>query len=86
MKKNLMEKWDQLKATLLCVLCGAKFVTITTEFWTYLATDAYVGITAHYITDDLQLQSAVLQTSGMKESHTSENISSALRNQLGTEK
>ena len=51
-KKNQMEKWDQLKATLLCALCGAEFVTITTEFWTYIATDVYVGITAHYITDN----------------------------------
>lgn len=65
-KRTWWRNWISLKATLLRALCGAEFVSITTDFWTYLAT---VGITAHYITYILQLQSGVLQMSGMEKSH-----------------
>lgn len=42
--------------------------------------DSYVTITAHYLTEDWQLQSHVLQTRAVHKSHTRANIAHLLQN------
>ena len=49
-------------------------LALTTDIWTSRTTQAYVTITAHYITEEWKIQSYVLCTCEMAERHTSINI------------
>ena len=49
-------------------------LAITTDIWTSRATEAYITITAHYISDEWKIESNVLCTSEMAERHTGANI------------
>lgn len=51
----------------------AERVALTCDAWTSRAVDSYVTITAHYLTEDWQLLSHVLQTRAVHESHTGAN-------------
>ena len=51
-------------------LDAATAVAITADFWTSVATDSYLGVTAHFISPLWQLESRVLQTREMTEQHT----------------
>lgn len=51
-------------------LDAATAVAITADFWTSVATDSYLGVTAHFISPSWQLESRVLQTREMTEQHT----------------
>ncbi|KAG0412864.1 hypothetical protein HPB47_009985 [Ixodes persulcatus] len=44
-----------------CVLLNS-FISLTADFWTSIANDAYLGVTAHWIDDDWVLRSATLQS------------------------
>jgi hypothetical protein len=59
-------------------LKSACHISLTTDGWTSKATQSYITITAHYIAQDWLLQSAVLQTRPLFESHTAENLSNVL--------
>ncbi|KAK0146719.1 Zinc finger BED domain-containing protein 1 [Merluccius polli] len=54
-----------------------RFVFFTNT--TSIATESYVTITAHFITDDWQLVSHVLQTRAMYESHMGANVAELLQ-------
>ena len=54
-------------------------LALTSDIWTSCATQAYVTITAHYITEDWRIQSYVLCTCEMPERHTGVNIATRLR-------
>ena len=69
------ETCDQLKQK----LKHADTLAITTDGWTSRATQSYITITVHYIDDEWNLQSAVLQTRPMFESHTGNNSAEVLR-------
>ena len=61
---------DELKAT--------SHVSLTSDCWTSRTTIPYMTITAHFVDDQFNLQSKVLQTKVLNEKHTGENISVAL--------
>lgn len=73
---NLMEK--KYEATLEKVkaeLKNAKSkITLTTDAWTSTATEAYLGVTCHFINQDWELTSYSLTTMPLEERHTVENI------------
>ena len=54
-------------------------VAITTDFWTSVAQDAYLSVTAHYISPEWELKSAVLETRNVTERHTMDNVSDNLK-------
>ena len=56
-------------------LCDS--LALTTDIWTSRATQAYVAITAHYITEEWKIQSYVLCTFEMAERHT--NIATRIK-------
>ena len=60
-------------------LSPAERVALTCDAWTSRAVDSYVTITAHYLTEDWRLQSHVLQTRAVHESHTGANIADLLQ-------
>ena len=73
---ELMEK--QYEATLDSVKSKIKSVsskiTLTTDAWTSIATEAYLGVTCHFITEDWKMSSYSLTTMPLEERHTAENI------------
>lgn len=58
-------------------MAKATAVALTTDGWTSRATQSYLTVTAHYITDEWELNSHVLQTSPL-ESHTSEDLAKGM--------
>ncbi|XP_051809364.1 zinc finger BED domain-containing protein 4-like isoform X2 [Acanthochromis polyacanthus] len=73
---DLMEK--KYKATLESVKSKIKNVsskiTLTTDAWTSIATEAYLGVTCHFITEGWKMSSYCLTTMPLEECHTAENI------------
>ena len=69
-------KCDELKKE----LEGVTHCSITTDCWTSRATEGYITVTCHYISDDWELKSVVLNTTRLTVSHTSENLAAALKN------
>ena len=54
-------------------------LAVTTDIWTSRATQAYMTITTHYISDEWEIESNVLCTSEMAERHTGTNIASRIQ-------
>ena len=75
-----VNKMCKVKEFLSKILRGQFFVAITTNVWTSLANDSCVTITAHYITKEWKMISAILDTWEMEEKHNAENL--AIRMQL----
>ena len=57
----------------------AEGVAITCDGWSSRATESYMTITAHHITNEWQLLAHVLQTRAMHESHTGANVAEVLK-------
>ena len=49
-------------------------ITLTTDAWTSIATEAYLGVTCHNINDNWEMVSFVLCTEPLEDRHTAENI------------
>uniref|UniRef100_G3PNR8 Uncharacterized protein n=1 Tax=Gasterosteus aculeatus TaxID=69293 RepID=G3PNR8_GASAC len=49
-------------------------LALTTDVWKSVATEAYLGVTCHYITDDWNMQSICLTTMPLQDRHTASNI------------
>ncbi|CAL4069097.1 unnamed protein product [Meganyctiphanes norvegica] len=56
--------------------------SVTTDGWTSLANESYISLTCHYINDEFKLESLVLQTKHMPQSHTAENLLSELETMI----
>ncbi|XP_063749861.1 E3 SUMO-protein ligase ZBED1-like [Eleginops maclovinus] len=73
---DLME--EKYKATLDKVKAEIKNanskITLTTDCWTSVATEAYLGITCHFLNEKFELTSYVLTTMPLEERHEAENI------------
>lgn len=64
---SLAKVKDALKAT-------ENKIALTTDAWTSVATEAYLGITCHFISDGWELTSFCLTTMPLEERHTGPNI------------
>uniref|UniRef100_G3PNR9 HAT C-terminal dimerisation domain-containing protein n=1 Tax=Gasterosteus aculeatus TaxID=69293 RepID=G3PNR9_GASAC len=64
---SLAKVKDALKAT-------ENKIALTTDAWTSVATEAYLGITCHFISDDWDFTSFCLTTMPLEERHTGPNI------------
>ncbi|CAM4570827.1 unnamed protein product [Leuciscus chuanchicus] len=73
--KLLVKKYnatvDQVKSSISAI--DSK-VALTADIWTSVATEAYLGITCHYIGIDWQMESICLSTMPLEERHTAQNI------------
>ncbi|KAL0202013.1 hypothetical protein M9458_000031 [Cirrhinus mrigala] len=68
----LPQLYSEVRAKLVEDLSNAKFIALTTDGWTSRATQSFMTITAHYITDNWVIKNPVLQTRAVYESHTSD--------------
>lgn len=71
--------YTEVKTAILESLKSAERVALTCDGWTSRATDPYVTITSHFISNQWALLSNVLQTRALHESHTGSNIANLLR-------
>ncbi|XP_028821950.1 zinc finger BED domain-containing protein 1-like [Denticeps clupeoides] len=67
------------KDNVMSALSSAPRVALTCDGWTSRATEAFVTITCHYVDEEWELMSHVLQTRAMYESHTGSNIAELLK-------
>ena len=70
--------FDSLKEELLAKL-DSPYVSLTTDIWTSQTQQAYLTVTAHFITEKWKMESKVFQTRGMPERQTGVNISERLK-------
>ena len=54
-------------------------VALTSDLWTSRATESYMTITCHFLTEMWELRSLVLETFHLELSHTAENIANSVR-------
>lgn len=76
------ELYQQVRRGVAEDLSDAACVALTTDGWTSRATQAYLTVTAHYISSEWRMKCFVLQTRPLHESHTSEHLSEALTQAL----
>lgn len=67
--------YEECKHSIKLLVSSGKSFCITTDCWTSLNTTSYIAVTAHFINENFQLISILLECSAMTLSHTSENLS-----------
>ncbi|XP_060847297.1 E3 SUMO-protein ligase ZBED1-like [Rhopalosiphum padi] len=75
--KLLPDQYNIIVSKLKSMLNNVNDVSITTDMWTSDSTKSYITVTCHFIYND-NLYSPVIATREVCESHTGENIASAL--------
>nr|XP_055037872.1 E3 SUMO-protein ligase ZBED1-like [Misgurnus anguillicaudatus] len=81
-KKAVPEKYLKMKDSLTRELKDADHFSLTTDMWSSVNMMPYMSVTIHYLNTNWELKSRCLETSFMPESHTSDNLSEALRSTL----
>ncbi|XP_028837232.1 zinc finger BED domain-containing protein 1-like [Denticeps clupeoides] len=71
--------YDKVKDNVKSALSSVPRVALTCDVWTSRATEAFVTINCHYVDEEWELMSHVLQTRAMHESHTGSNIAELLK-------
>lgn len=70
----LCVRYAEVQQKLVSMLSNVEFVSITADTWTSVATESYLTVTVHYISEDWLLMSHVLGTLPLEERHTGENL------------
>ncbi len=71
--------YSEVRAKLVEDLSNAIFIALTTDGWTSRATQSFMTITAHYITDNWVIKNPVLQTRAVYACHVSDHLSEILQ-------
>lgn len=74
----LAAKYATVSERVKCELADVEFVSITTDMWTSNSTESFVAVTAHFVTQQWQLKTLLLNCVRFEGSHTSENIKSGV--------
>ena len=75
----LHKMYDDVKAHMQAKLDSVESVAVTTDHWTSYATDSYLGVTVHFITEDWEFVTHVLQVTEVRERHTAVNVAHDLQ-------
>ena len=78
MREILSNLYEEKRSKLLEILSAVRWCSFTTDVWTSNNTMGYITMTCHYINSDWSMQSTVLETSHVPESHTSVNLAATL--------
>lgn len=70
LEKEYQSVFDDLKEN----LKRSSKITLTTDAWTSIATEAYLGVTCDYINENWEMVSIVLCTLPLEDRHTGDNI------------
>ncbi|XP_051994042.1 E3 SUMO-protein ligase ZBED1-like [Xyrauchen texanus] len=71
MERKYQEAFQKIKSA---INTTNSRMALTTDIWTSVATEAYLGITCHYIGNDWKMTSVCLTTMPLEDRHTSTNI------------
>ena len=74
--------YDKVRQGVVESMSRAQRVAITVDGWTSCATDSYITVTGHYVDEEWDLQSHVLQTRVFNQSHTGVNLAALLKDVL----
>ena len=77
--KVLHSTYDEVKACIKTELNGVESVALTTDHSTSRAVDSFLGLTVHFITQEWELMTRVLQTREVRDRHTAANIANDLQ-------
>ena len=77
-RRLLPAKYEDAVNNLKKDLEDTPWVSLTTDIWTSRGTKGYITVTAHYVSDDWILKSAVLETPRLCKDHTAANIADEL--------
>ncbi|KAM3876933.1 E3 SUMO-protein ligase ZBED1-like [Diretmus argenteus] len=70
--------YRETKAQVMASMSKASRVAMTCDSWTSVATESFLTVTAHYVSEDWQIVSHVLQTRAVTESHTGPHLAELL--------
>lgn len=70
----LPEKYNLVSEKIKLILQDATDITLTTDTWTSMATESYMSITAHFIDENWEMHSILVDCFKFGERHTSENL------------
>lgn len=79
--QNIEKLYDTTHENIKTILKD-KTVSLTTDGWTSLATEAFVTVTAHFVSDSWELFDYVLSTKELRGSHTAELVAESIANTL----
>lgn len=74
----LPNMYEQEVARISKELENVEDIALTTDIWTSRQTQGFITVTAHFISSDYNVKSAVLETARMTKNHTAENIAEDL--------
>ncbi|XP_073710072.1 E3 SUMO-protein ligase ZBED1-like [Misgurnus anguillicaudatus] len=72
--KKIETNYECIKGKLKKSLKETDSIALTTDIWTSVATEAYLGVTCHYLGEDWEMLSHCLTTMPLEERHTAANI------------
>lgn len=70
--------YNKNEETLKTTLGSIEHLCLTADLWTSRANESYLAVTGHFITEEFELKTILLDCSNFEDSHTSENIQSVL--------
>lgn len=73
-EKVIPALYNQTKVQVMASISQDNRVALTCDSWTSVATQSYLTVTVHYINEDWQILSHVLQTRAVYESHTGADL------------
>ena len=79
MAKCVTEKYEAAKSALTEMLKEPTHIALSTDIWTSIATQAYITVTAHFISPDWELNTFLLQTMSFPENHDAEDIAEKIK-------
>lgn len=68
------KKHEEITEKLKVVLKETECVALTADIWASVATEAYLGVTCHFLGEDWEMKSFSLTTMPLEERHTAANI------------
>lgn len=77
-RTHLPETYEQEVVKISKELESVDDIALTTDIWTSRQTQAYLTVTAHFVTNDYAIRSVVLETTKIVKCHTAENIAEEL--------
>ena len=70
--------YDIIKQSVLTSISQSTAIALTTDAWTSLNNEAFIGVTAHYLLENFEYENRCLTVKHAPESHTAESISQHL--------
>ena len=80
--KVIEHKYEETKQKLKDTMQEVEGLSITADLWCSIANDAYLSLTAHFITDEWAMRSICLGTTPVSDRHTGVNIVSWIEDKL----